>query len=472
MSFATPLKPFRTTAFKLAAGYLIVFGIFATGLIGYLVFETGSVVVRDVDRRLTEDARRLGREYQRGGINALFNAMQLGAQAGSNRLYALLDSEGRALINTIGELPEGIWRESGLARFAYLRVGPDGEVDESRAIVRVIDLPNGFHALIGLDIGQSDVIRQAIVRAALVSVVLLLTLALLGWFYVNTRVLTRLDSISRTTARIMDGHMSERIAVLGNGDEFDRLADQLNVMLERLERLMNGLKEVSDNIAHDLRTPLTRMRNQMEDALRQPPDNTTDRAALENALAEAERLMATFQALLTIARVEAGGRRHTLSSTDLAQVLVDVVELYAPVAEDAGLALTFDPATPPLPASVNRELVSLAIANLIDNALKYGAEAGGFVRLTLSRQGNDACISVVDNGPGIPAADLERVRGRFVRLDKSRSADGSGLGLALVEAVASFHEGTLELADAQPDQSRSGLRATLRLPLGDAAGAP
>ena len=147
MSFATPLKPFRTTAFKLAAGYLIVFGIFATGLIGYLVFETGSVVVRDVDRRLTEDARRLGREYQRGGINALFNAMQLGAQAGSNRLYALLDSEGRALINTIGELPEGIWRESGLARFAYLRVGPDGEVDESRAIVRVIDLPNGFHAL-------------------------------------------------------------------------------------------------------------------------------------------------------------------------------------------------------------------------------------------------------------------------------------------------------------------------------------
>jgi signal transduction histidine kinase len=187
------------------------------------------------------------------------------------------------------------------------------------------------------------VIRQAIGRAAIVSLVLLAVLAALGWFYVNKRVLKRLDGISQSTARIMDGNLSERIAVMGTGDEFDRLADQLNVMLDRLERLMNGLKEVSDNIAHDLRTPLTRMRNQMEDALRQPPDNATDRAALENALGEAERLMATFQALLTIARVEAGGRRHTLSQVDLGQVLTDVMELYEPVAEDQGVTLTFKP---------------------------------------------------------------------------------------------------------------------------------
>ena len=461
MSSATRLKPFRTTAFKLAAGYLVVFGLFAGGLIGYLVWETSSVLIRDVDRRLTEDARRLGRHYQQAGINGLFAAMQDSAQRPGNRIYALRTPDGVVLVNSVGDLPDGVWDQSGLARFAYRQIGIDGQEHDSRAIVRVIALPDGFKALIGLDIGQSDVIRQAIGRAAMVSMGLLAVLALLAWLYVNKRVLKRLDGISKTTARIMDGHLSERIAVMGTGDEFDRLADQLNTMLERLERLMNGLKEVSDNIAHDLRTPLTRLRNQMEDALRQPPDHATDRAALENALGEAERLMVTFQALLTIARVEAGGRRHTLSQVDLGQVLTDVMELYEPVAEDQGVTLTFTPPASPVEATVNRELVGLATANLVDNALKYGAPEGGQIKLALEKASDAAVITVADNGPGISASDRERVKNRFVRLDKSRTADGSGLGLALVDAVAAFHDGTLVLDDADP-----GLKAVLSLPFG------
>ena len=461
MSSATRLRPFRTTAFKLAAGYLVVFGLFAGGLIGYLVWETSSVLIRDVDRRLTEDARRLGRHYQQAGINGLFAAMQDSAQRPGNRIYALRTPDGVVIVNSVGDLPDGVWDQPGLARFAYKQIGIDGQEHDSRAIVRVISLPDGFKALIGLDIGQSDVIRQAIGRAAMVSMGLLAVLALLGWLYVNKRVLKRLDGISKTTARIMDGHLSERIAVMGTGDEFDRLADQLNTMLERLERLMNGLKEVSDNIAHDLRTPLTRLRNQMEDALRQPPDNATDRAALENALGEAERLMATFQALLTIARVEAGGRRHTLSQVDLGQVLTDVMELYEPVAEDQSVILTFTPPASPVEATVNRELVGLAAANLIDNALKYGAPEGGRIELSLEKASDAAVITVADNGPGISASDRERVKNRFVRLDKSRTADGSGLGLALVDAVAAFHDGTLMLDDANP-----GLKAILSLPFG------
>ncbi|MFK7791765.1 MAG: ATP-binding protein [Devosiaceae bacterium] len=461
MSSATRLRPFRTTAFKLAAGYLVVFGLFAVGLIGYLVWETSSVLIRDVDQRLTADARRLGQHYQRGGINGLFTAMQESAQRPGNRLYALLTPDGVEVINSVGLLPDGVWDEVGLARFEYEQIGPDGHERESRAIVRVIALPDGFRAMIGQDIGQSDVIRQAIGRAAIVSLGLLAVLALLGWFYVNKRVLKRIDGISQSTARIMDGHLSERIAIMGTGDEFDRLGDQLNTMLDRLERLMNGLKEVSDNIAHDLRTPLTRMRNQMEDALRQPPDNDTDRAALENALGEAERLMATFQALLTIARVEAGGRRHTLSEVDLGQVLTDVRELYEPVAEDQNVSLTFTMPDQPVTALVNRELLGLAIANLIDNALKYGPAEGGAIALSLTGKKDAATLIVSDNGPGIPAEDRDRVKDRFVRLDKSRTADGSGLGLALVDAVAAFHDGKLELADAGP-----GLKATLVLPLG------
>lgn len=461
MSSATRLRPFRTTAFKLATGYLIVFGLFATGLIGYLVYETSSVLVRDVDRRLTQDARRLGRHYQQAGINGLFNAMSDSARQSGNRLYVLADPAGRAVVDNVGTLPDGIWEEPGLVRFEYEQMGPDGDLRESRAIVRVILLPDGYKALIGLDIGQTDVIRNAISRAAMVSAVLLVVLALFGWLYVNNRVLKRLDGISGATARIMDGHLSERIEVMGTGDEFDRLAEQLNTMLARLERLMNGLKEVSDNIAHDLRTPLTRMRNQMEDALRQPPENGSDRAALESALSEAERLMATFQALLTIARVEAGGRRHTLSEVDVGQVLTDVIELYEPVAEDQNVSLSFEAPAAPITASMNRELVGLAAANLIDNALKYGAGQGGHITLSLTKTNADAVISVADDGPGIPEADRERVLDRFVRLDKSRTADGSGLGLALVDAVASFHDGKLDLCDAQP-----GLKVSLHLPLG------
>lgn len=465
MSSATRLRPFRTTAFKLATGYLIVFGLFATGLIGYLVYETSSVLIRDVDRRLTQDARRLGRHYQEAGLNGLFTAMDQSARQPGNRLYVLADPVGMAIVDNIGTLPDGIWEAPGLVRFEYEQMGPDGELRDSRAIVRVILLPDGYRALIGLDIGQTDVIRNAIRRAAMVSAVLLVVLALLGWLYVNNRVLKRLDSISGATARIMDGHLSERIEVMGTGDEFDRLAEQLNAMLARLERLMNGLKEVSDNIAHDLRTPLTRMRNQMEDALRQPPENGSDRAALESALEEAERLMATFQALLTIARVEAGGRRHTLSDVDVGQALNDVIELYEPVAEDQSVTLAFAGPTTPVKATINRELVGLAVANLIDNALKYGAVKDGHITLSLTKDTTHAIISVTDDGPGIPEDDRERVLDRFVRLDKSRTADGSGLGLALVDAVASFHDGRLELADAEP-----GLKVSLFLPIGTAKG--
>ena len=461
MSSATKLKPFRTTAFKLAVAYLVAFGLFAVGLIGYLVFETSSVLVREADRRLTEDARRLGRHYQRGGLNGLFQAIQDSAQRPGNQIYALFDPTGRTLMSDFGTLPSGILDEPGLVRFDYEQQLPDGDIRQSSAIVRVIALVDGYHVLIGIDIGQTNVIRHAIQRAMLISVALLLILAVVGWFYVDKRVLKRIEGISGATARIMDGNLSERIQIMGTGDEFDRLADQLNAMLGRLETLMNGLKEVSDNIAHDLRTPLTRMRNQMEDALRQPPENATDRQALENALSEADKLMATFQALLTIARVEAGGRRHTLAEADVAQVLTDVRELYEPVAEDKAIALTYGAPSRPVVASINRELLGLAVANLVDNALKYGAPEEGEVNLSVEDDGSSIRITVADNGPGIPNGDRGRVRERFVRLDKSRTAEGSGLGLALVEAVAVFHDGRLELGDAEP-----GLKATLILPRG------
>jgi signal transduction histidine kinase len=260
----------------------------------------------------------------------------------------------------------------------------------------------------------------------------------------------------------MSGDLHRRLAVTGSGDEFDSLADSLNAMLARIEALMTGLKEVSDNIAHDLKTPLTRLRTRLETVLGAPTEPAAMRAAVEATIQEADQLIAVFDALLRIARVEAGATGEGRAIVDAAALAAEVGELYQPVVEETGGTLDVR-AAGPLPVTVNRALVAQALTNLIDNALKYGAPTdGGAPALTLTARGDgrDVFLTVADRGPGIPAADRGRAVERFVRLDASRSRPGSGLGLSLVQAVAKLHGGRLELSDARP-----GLAATLALPV-------
>jgi signal transduction histidine kinase len=272
----------------------------------------------------------------------------------------------------------------------------------------------------------------------------------------------------------MAGDLSRRVPLSGSGDELDRLADGLNAMLARIEELLAALREVSDNIAHDLKTPLNRLRNRAEAALRSS-DAASYREVLAKTIEEADELIKTFNSLLLIARLEAGAVAETMTSVDLASLVGDIAELYEPAAEEAGLTLAVS-AEPGLSAVANRELVSQAVANLVDNAIKYSARVGApaaagaapapsaapplEIGIALARVGGSIEIAIADRGPGIAAPDRERALQRFVRLEKSRSRPGAGLGLSLVAAVARMHGGAVRLEDNAP-----GLRAILSIPM-------
>jgi signal transduction histidine kinase len=273
--------------------------------------------------------------------------------------------------------------------------------------------------------------------------------------------------MTETTRTIMRGDLSGRLPVAGTGDELDRLAENLNLMLERIEALMRGLKEVSDNIAHDLKTPLTRLRNSNEQALRVAKNESEYRAALEGTIEESEGLIRTFNALLMIARAESGQAPDNMSEFDAAEIAHDVGELYEPLADQKGLVLKVEADTP-APVVGNRELISQALANLVDNSIKYAgttdAKVNGMPDEVIVRavtEGERILLTVTDNGPGIPESDRDRVIERFVRLEQSRSQPGSGLGLSLAAAVARLHGGELVLADNKP-----GLKSIIALPRG------
>jgi signal transduction histidine kinase len=287
---------------------------------------------------------------------------------------------------------------------------------------------------------------------------------------VSRSVLRRIETVTETSRTIMAGDLSKRIPLDGSGDELDRLSQSLNAMLTRIEELMGALREVSDNIAHDLKTPLNRLRNGAEAALRNPTGGAGYRDGLVKTIEEADELIKTFNSLLLIARLEGGAVAESMAPVDPAAIIADVAELYEPVAEEAGLRLEIA-AAKGLSVLANRELVGQAIANLVDNAIKYAAGAGPRrdrtelqpITISAAPAGDRVEIAVADRGPGVAAQDRERALQRFVRLEKSRSRPGSGLGLSLVAAVARLHGGAVRLEDNAP-----GLRVVLALPAGGA----
>jgi signal transduction histidine kinase len=335
------------------------------------------------------------------------------------------------------------------------------------ALARVFQLPGGFRLLVGRDLEERERLFHIVISAGRWSVLIVLVLGLAGGFLVSRRVLRRVDAMTDTTKTIMQGDLGGRLPVTGTGDEIDRLAENLNAMLERIEALMNGLKEVSDNIAHDLKTPLTRLRNRAEQALRTAHSEGDYRAALEGTIEESDGLIGTFNALLMIARAESGQARGNMSEFDAAEVIRDICELYEPLAEEKGLAFKVEAETT-APVRGNRELVSQALANLVDNAIKYATPkpehldgTPSDIVLGAAADGDRILLSVADRGPGIPEVDRGRVVERFVRLEQSRSQPGSGLGLSLASAVARLHGGELSLSDNNP-----GLKTVIALPRG------
>ena len=456
-------KLLRTTAFKLTLVYLGIFVLFAASLLGYFALNTRRLITEQITATVNGEVTGLSEQYSQGGLRRLVIVVDVRSRRPGSSLYLVTTPTGEGLAGNVSSLEPGVLDRPGWLETNYHRLeSPEGA--EHRALVRVVQLAGGFHLLVGRDLDERERLFGIIVNAGKWSLALVIVLGLVGGFFVSRRVLSRIDAMTGTAQTIMAGDLSGRLPVAGSGDELDRLADNVNAMLERIEALMRGLKEVSDNIAHDLKTPLTRLRNRCEQALRSATGEASYRLALESTIAESDELIRTFDALLMIARAESGQARDNMTEFDASAIARDVGELYEPVAEEKGIALKVE-APVAAPVRGNRELVSQALANLIDNAIKYAGPNGKLngmpaeIVVRADTEGERITLSVADRGPGIADADRARVVERFVRLEQSRSEPGSGLGLSLASAVARLHGGELKLEDNHP-----GLRSTIALP--------
>jgi signal transduction histidine kinase len=462
----TPLgKLFRTTAFKISLAYLVIFAIGAGLVLSRVGWHVKELIDEQIKQTIDTDITGLAEQYAQGGIQQLASVIERRVKQPGAGLYLVTTYAGEPVAGNITSLPAGVLSHAGTVETNYQRPGDSSA--SHRAFARIFILPDGFRLLVGHDIEEEEGLRQILSGALVASLFWLTIIGTLGGLLVAQRVLHRVDSINAGARKIVAGDLSGRLPVTGSGDELDRLVLNLNNMLDRICELMAGLKQVSDNIAHDLRTPLTRLRNGAEQALRSASSVEENRLALEKVIEESDNMIRIFDALLMIASAEAGATPEGMVSFDAAAVVYDVAELYEPVVEDRGVQLEIH-AEPGLMIEGSRELIGQAVANLIDNALKYGCSNTLLrdgqcvvpeIAVTAWRDGPMIAISVADRGSGIAVADRKRVLDRFVRLENSRSRPGSGLGLSLAAAVARLHNGTLRVEDNVP-----GLKVIIEVP--------
>jgi len=459
----TPLL--RTTAVRLSALYILLFGLVAIGLATYMMRLSVSMLSEQTLHSLAEEVANIEASYQRGGIALLVRTIDRRSRQPGAFLYLIADNQGRLLSGNVRSIDTGLLMATGSQgrAFLYSRLEEGGETRQHRALAIVIDLPNQMKLMVGRDMGDPDAFVEVISKAFIIAFAAMVLGAVLIWLFIGRRALQRIDMITKASKRLLGGDLSGRLPEAGGDDEFDRLSRNLNIMLERIEQLEGGLREVSDNIAHDLRTPLTRLRARAEAALR-PKNKIADyRAALAEIISESEQLIILFNALLMISRIEAGTQSGSLVRQNIRPIIEEAAEFYEPVAEEAGIILTLGNLQD-AEIDLNRELVAQTLFNLIDNALKYAPYRQEKVEITISMQCNQDEVRVIiaDNGEGIPLPEREKVLQRFYRLEKSRTRPGSGIGLSLANAVMKLHHGRLILEDNEP----SGLCAALIFPIG------
>jgi signal transduction histidine kinase len=448
----------RTSTFRLAALYLVLFAASVLALLVFIYFSMAGFIEQQTEATIRAEMRGLREQYDQRGLTGLVEVVQArSAVPRANSLYLITDPALARVVGNLDSWPAGRETRPSWITFSVQNPTQEGEIDNVLASVNV--LPGGFHLLVGRNLRDADAFRRRVSITLGWAALLTLALGVAGGLFMTRNMLARVEAVNRTSERIIRGDLSQRVPLTGSGDEFDQLAANLNNMLDRIERLMLGMRQVTDNIAHDLRTPLARLRARLEVTLLERPDVNRYGEALHETIAEADRLLGTFNALLSIAEAEAGARRDSMAVVDLAAIARSVAELYEPVADEKGLALTVE-SDPGIAVQGDRHLLSQAVANLLDNALKYTPT--GRVSLTVRRAGDRVRLEVADTGPGIPADRREAVFDRFVRLEGSRSTPGNGLGLSLVRAVAKLHGGEVWLEDNAP-----GLKAVVMLPATD-----
>lgn len=445
----------RTTTFRLALLYAGLFFVSFVVIFGAVYWTADTLATRDRRATIAADMEGLRQAYESGGVLGVASAIEDRTKPDrvSDGIYYLYNPETGVTAGNITGWPENPETDGTWIRF---EVGYEQFGESEQHVVEAMRaaLSPGFRLLVGRDTHTEVQFQRAIAKAFFVSLAGILALAVIGGLIMSRAILGRIDSINQAAERIMRGGVKHRMPVRGRNDEFDRLSENLNRMLDEIERLLGSIRAVTNNIAHDLRSPLNRLRNRLETAMNER-DSDQRHDTIERAIAEADGLLATFNALLSIADAEAGTSRGNLLPVDLSALGQDVAELYEPLVEEQGLVFEKS-INGPATVSGNRQLLFQAIGNLIDNATKYGA-GGGRVSLTVQNGNGGPEVVVADHGPGIPAADRERVLERFVRLDSSRTTPGNGLGLSLVAAIARLHNAALKLDDNAP-----GLKVTLR----------
>lgn len=459
---ATGRRLFRTHAFRLAALYLLVFAASVIGVLFFVYLTSADFVGRQTEATLDAEVTGLAEQYAQRGLSGLVQivAARSAGDRGDGMLYLVTDPDGRPLAGNLKGWPRGLPAQSGSLSFriAVPEAGEPGESDTHPARGKLFAVPGGYRLLVARDVSDAAAFRDRIKMTLLWSGLVAIGIGVIGGAAMSRNLLRRVEEVNRTAERVIAGNLSDRVPLQGTNDEFDQLAANLNGMLDQIERLMTAMREVTDNVAHDLRTPLSRLRARLELALLGPAKPEGQAEAVRAAIDEADRLLATFNALLRIAEAESGARGNAEEEVDLAAVARGVVELYEPLADEQGRALRLD-CEVGARLQGNRHLLAQAIVNLVDNALKYGRT--GEIAVAARRGPGCVAIEVADRGPGIPDADRESVFDRFVRLEPSRSTPGNGLGLSLVRAVARRYDATVTLDDNNP-----GLRVRMVFPAG------
>ncbi|HEY4174841.1 MAG TPA: ATP-binding protein, partial [Rhodopila sp.] len=432
---------FRSAGFRFGAIYALLLAISATALAIFLWWATAGLLDRQTEAAINADAQGLAERWTDGGLPALVVTIEdrLAQNIDDDAIYLLVDPNMKRVAGNLASWPPSVTEAGPWYELPVTRAGI-----KSISNVQCYDLAGGFHLLIGRDVQVRAQLRKMLTDALLWAVGVVLLMATVGALVVRNLFRRTLANVSATATAIAGGDFAQRVRLSGRGDEFDQVAEVINDMLDRIGRLMDGVRQVSNAIAHDLRTPITRARTRLEDAAihAETPDDL--RAAIERATMDLDGIVAVFQALLRIAEIEAGSRRSSFARVDLAPLLAEVNDLYGALAEDRGIILSFQ-APEAVPAYGDKAMIQQAIANLVDNAVKFSPE-GSTVRLTASVS-TMVFVAVSDQGPGIALDEREKATDRFYRGESARSTPGSGLGLSLVLAVAHLHGGLLRLED-------------------------
>ena len=446
---------FKTVSFRLAAFTAAAFGV-SVLIVGTVVYLTASTAFDDqIHARMAAESSALFDIYRQSGLAGLRQAI---AARQGHRLYLGLEY---GIYDAHGALREGtLPAQRPAPGWSRVTGPPDGDEEPGESeemLVVAAPLSDGLTLAVGDDLQNREAFDEAILKTFGLGLVLSLALAAAGGALVSGVFLRRVDAITQSAEAIIRGDMAHRIPLRGTGDDLDALSTTLNRMLDRIAALVEAMRQVTNDVAHDLRTPIGRLRQSLDDARRSSASEAELREAMRHAIEQTDAILETFAALLRIAQIESGSRRAGFRAVDLSAIAEGIVQTFSPAAEDAGMTLAAR-IVPDVMTVGDAELLTQMIVNLIENALAH-TPTGTRIEIAVSGSDGGSAIAVSDDGPGVPAEARSRIFQRFYRLDASRGAGGSGLGLSLVAAIAELHGATVALNDNAP-----GLRVTVSLP--------